>query len=165
MKCNDKKARDEQENFVRENFLKMCSLLISAISLPFPSLTFQTFFFFFFLTTIHFFSHQQAVYQLIKFNPLFISCFSLYWITAGKPNILSAKESTNRQKIIFPLKCWLLTLLSTWHPYFCEGKQQNLCMNIYTEFLWFWSALSKQQIHPPPRSVALLTAHYTLVLL
>lgn len=53
----------------------------------------------------------------------------------------------------------------------CEGKQ-NLCMNIntrtHTQFLeWCRSALSKQHIHPPRRSVAgfvggLFTAHYPL---
>lgn len=119
MKCNVKKARDER-NFVRGNFFKMCSLLISPITSPFPSLRFIPFslFFFFF-----------AVLQLIRFNPLHL-LFLFLLLTAGKPKILSAKESTNRQ-IIFPLKYWLFTLSSTWHPYFCEGKQQNLCMNIY----------------------------------
>lgn len=48
-----------------------------------------------------------------------LACFSFFtcplteFQQATKYCRLSAKESTNRQEIIFPLKCWLLSLLLT----------------------------------------------------
>lgn len=71
--------------------------------------------------------------------PFLSSASPLCWITAGKLNILSAKERTNRLEIKFPLKSWLPTLVLTWqrslllwgqtvelvHEYFCMHAQHT----------------------------------------
>lgn len=53
--------------------------------------------------------YGQAVRWYIKFS-FFITSLQK---TAGKLNTPCAKERTNRQEIIFPLKSWLLLLLLT----------------------------------------------------
>lgn len=103
MKYNVKRDTDGPENFFSSFFLLQILVYLLYVLVSFP---------FFHLILLSFFQ----VFQLIKFNFPFSSPLASLSTESqqAKLNALSAKERTNRQEIIFPLKSWLLSLLLTW---------------------------------------------------
>lgn len=98
---------------------RLHSCLISSPLIPF------LYIFFFFPATFHFPTNSQF-FSRLQSTLFFTPCFSPDWITAGKLNILSTKERTNRQGIILPLKSWLLALLLTRQRYLHLWGQTGL---------------------------------------
>lgn len=167
-----------------EHFLCATSLLVSFLSLPpsMPSTSILSLAPFYSPTLIHsIFSTNKLSFSWSNSTSFSVPRFSLCWITAGKLNILSAQERTNRQEIIFPLKSWLLSLLLTWQRSLPLWGQTVELLHEYADTqthtvlrMVLVSAAAVcciETAHPPTKKVwcwlfwGLLTAHYPLALL
>lgn len=152
-----------------------CLSLLYPYILPCPFIPFPYILYLFPYCISSSFFHQQAVLQLIKFNPLFHPMLLSLLDHSRQAKYIKWKRKNKQAGDYIPIKILAAHIVIDMAEILeiCEGKQ-NLCMNIntrahtHTQFLeWCRSALSKQHIHPPRRSVAgfvggLFTAHYPL---
>lgn len=139
MKCDVKKDGDELENFMCGNFFFFllfapCLSLLYPYLLPCPFIPFPYILYLFpNCISSSFFPHQQAVLQLIKFNPLFHPMLLSLLDHSRQAKYIKWKRKNKQAGDYIPIKILAAHIVIDMAEILeiCEGKQ-NLCMNINT---------------------------------